>query len=151
MAKNDHEPTIDPRDRRTQSAGNALWRHIGRRMQLRRTQLDLSVELVAQKLNVSSQLYEQYEAGELQTPAMRLSDLGQLFHLPVTWFFQDLSFDDAESTDEEEEPGVLVVATDEERVQTLADYFRHLNLEGQQHLLLVARTLYQSQKGTKPD
>ena len=56
--------TIDPRETRRQPAGNALWRHIGRRMQLRRTQLDLSVELVAQKLNVSPRLYEQYEAGE---------------------------------------------------------------------------------------
>jgi transcriptional regulator with XRE-family HTH domain len=147
----DNEPTLDPRETHRQSAGNALWRHIGRRMQLRRTQLDLSVELVAQRLSVSAQLYAQYEAGELQTPAMRLSDLAQLFHLPVTWFFQDLSFDNAEGGGEEEEPGVLVVATDEERVQTLADYFGHLNLEGQQHLLLVARTLYQSQRGTKPD
>ncbi len=151
MAKGDHEPTIHPRQVRIQPAGNALWKHIGRRMRLRRTQLDFSVELVAQKLRVSPQIYEQYEAGELQTPAMRLSDLAQLFHLPVTWFFQDLSFEDTAEAGGAEEPGVLAVATDDERVQTLADYFRNLDLDGQQHLLLVARTLYQSQKGGKAD
>jgi transcriptional regulator with XRE-family HTH domain len=128
--------------------GQALWRHIGQRLRQRRTQLGLTVDAVAKELDVSPQTYEQYEAGYLQTPAMLLSDVAQFFRLPVTWFFLDMSFEDSAEGGASEEPGVFAVATDEERVQTLTDYFRSLDLEGQQHLLLVARTLFRARDGS---
>ena len=154
MAIGDHGPKtnplkIDPSE--TDRRSHALWKHIGQRLRLRRTQLGHSADAVAKKLGVLPQIYEQYELGHLQTPAILLSDIAQLFHLPVTWFFQDLSLDDSTEAGGAEAQGVFSVATDDERVQTLTDYFRNLDLEGQQHLLLVARTLYRSSKGAKVD
>jgi transcriptional regulator with XRE-family HTH domain len=153
MASSDHRSKTNPLgidQGRTRS--QALWRHIGQRMRLRRTQLRLEADAAARKLGVTPQTYAQYESGELQTPAMLLSDAAQLFRLPVTWFFQDLSFDEPAQTAGEEQ-GVFAVATDEERIQTLTDYFRGLDLEGQQHVLLVARTLFRARKegpGSRP-
>src|SRR5438552_1070126 len=107
MAKGDQGPKNNPLKidaRETDYRSHALWKHIGHRLRLRRTQLGYAADAVAKKLGVSPQIYEQYEAGHLQTPAMLLSDIAQLFHLPVTWFFQDLASDDpAEITGAEEE------------------------------------------------
>jgi transcriptional regulator with XRE-family HTH domain len=150
MGKGDHEPKSSPLKFEPRAAPvrpHPLWRHIGRRLRLRRTQLGHGVDVVAKKVAISPETYEQYESGHTQTPAILLSDIAQFFELPVTWFFQDLSLDDAQEADGAEEQGVFAVATDEERVHTLAEYFRNLDLEGQQHLLLVARTLYKSRKG----
>jgi transcriptional regulator with XRE-family HTH domain len=148
MASSDHRSKINPlRIDQDRTRSRALWRHIGQRMRLRRTQLRLEADTVARKVGASPQTYAQYESGELQTPAMLLSDVAQLFRLPVTWFFQDLSFDaPAEAANEDQ--GALSVATDEERIQTLTDYFRGLDLDGQQHVLLLARTLFRSRNGT---
>jgi transcriptional regulator with XRE-family HTH domain len=154
MTKGEQGPKTDPlkiHPRGNRPRSHALWRHIGQRLQLRRTQLGYEADALARKLGVSPQTYEQYELGRLQTPAILLSDIAQLFHLPVTWFFQDLSLDDSAEAGGAEAQGVFSVATDDERVQTLTDYFRNLDLEGQQHLLLVARTLYQERKGSKAD
>jgi transcriptional regulator with XRE-family HTH domain len=146
MASSDHRSKINPlRIEQGRAPSLALWRHIGQRMRLRRTQLRLEADAVARKVGASPQTYALYESGELQTPAMLLSDVAQLFRLPVTWFFQDLSLDDPAETGGEEQ-AVFSVATDEERIQTLTDYFRGLDLEGQQHVLLVARTLFTSRK-----
>jgi transcriptional regulator with XRE-family HTH domain len=149
MASNDrrsgtHSLKID-QDR---GHGPALWKHIGRRLRQRRTQLGVSVDAVAKQLDVSPQVYEQYESGHLQTPALLLNDVAQFFRLPVTWFFLDMALDDSAEGSANEEPGVFAVATDEERVQTLTDCFRSLDLEGQQHLLLVARTLVRAREGS---
>jgi transcriptional regulator with XRE-family HTH domain len=149
MPSNDHRSRTNPLQidqGRTRSV--ALWRHIGQRMRLRRTQLRLEADAVARKLGVSPQIYAQYESGQLQTPAMLLSDVAFQFRLPVTWFFQDLPFDGSAEGTATEEQGVFSVATDEERIETLTGYFRSLDLEGQQHLLLVARTLFRSRKGS---
>jgi transcriptional regulator with XRE-family HTH domain len=150
MGKGDHESKSSPlkfEPRVAPTRTHPLWRHIGRRLRLRRTQLGHGIDIVAKKVAISPETYEQYESGRLQTPAILLSDIAQFFELPVTWFFQDLSLDDTQEPDSVGEEGVFAVATDEERVHTLAEYFRNLDLEGQQHLLLVARTLYKSRKG----
>jgi transcriptional regulator with XRE-family HTH domain len=148
MATSDHGSKISALEiDRRRPRSHALWRHIGQRLRLRRTQLGLSVEAVARKLAITPQVYEQYESGQLQTPAMLLNDAAQLFQLPVTWFFQDLSTGEPAEESAAEEEGVFSVATDDERVQTLTDYFRNLDLEGQQHLLLVARTLFRARNG----
>ena len=147
MASNDRSGTL-LKISRDRNHGQALWRHIGQRMRQRRTQLDLKVDAVARELDISPEAYEQYEAGHLQTPAMLLSDVAQLFRMPVTWFFLDIAHNDPPESGDAEAPGVFSVATDEERAQTLTDYFRGLDLEGQQHLLLVARTLFRARESS---
>jgi transcriptional regulator with XRE-family HTH domain len=140
----DRKHEANPRDR-------ALWGHIGKRMRMRRTQLGLDCDHVADQLAIPKQTYEQYESGSLQTPALVLGDIAQLFDLPVTWFFQELSVGDAQEEVGAGEQAVLSVATDEERAETLTDYFRNLDLERQQHLLSIARTLYRTSKGLDSD
>ena len=153
MPKGDNGPKSGPLQPDAKGAkphSHALWRHIGHRLRLRRTQLGFTSEAVAKKTGISSEAYELHESGEQQTPALLLSDIAQLFHVPVTWFFQDLSFDEGAQADGVAEESVFAVATDDERVHALTEYFRNLDLEDQQHLLLVARTLYRTGKGPRP-
>jgi transcriptional regulator with XRE-family HTH domain len=138
---------LQPDTKGARPHSHALWRHIGLRLRLRRTQLGFTSETTAKKVGISSEIYELYESGKQQTPALLLSDIAQLFHVPVTWFFQDLSFDEGTEADRVAEESVFTVATDDERVHALTEYFRNLDLEDQQHLLLVARTLYRTSKG----
>ncbi len=129
--------------------GSALWMVIGRRLQIRRAELNVTVERVADELCIPSRIYAAYEAGVIETPALVLSQIADLFDVPVSWFFQDVDFgieDDEEPLDDGDSPGIFTVASEDERIQALSECFRSLDLESQQHLLAIAGALSQSSK-----
>ena len=81
-------------------------------------------------------------------PALLLTEVAEKLGVPVLWFFQDVIAQDVP-----EEPSAPVhadqapvfrVATTEDRVQAMADRFRKLDFEGQQHLLGIASALAQA-------
>jgi transcriptional regulator with XRE-family HTH domain len=128
--------------------GNEIWMVIGRRLRLRRAELGLRVDEVADELGISPALYQRYETGTTHTPASLLGQIAHLFDVPVPWFFQDVGFEgpdedlSEDDVDDGDAPlGVLTVATEDDRVRALSDCFRQLDLEGQQHLLAVAAAL----------
>jgi hypothetical protein len=85
----------------------------------------------------------------VETPALVLSRIADLFGVPVSWFFQDVDFgveDDEELLDDGDSPGIFTVASEDERIQALSECFRSLDLESQQHLLAIAGALSQSGK-----
>jgi transcriptional regulator with XRE-family HTH domain len=137
------------RDEVTASRGSALWMIIGRRLQIRRSELGVSVEQIADELCIPSRIYAAYESGVVETPALVLSQIADLFGVPVSWFFQDVDFgieDDNELLDDDDPPGIFTVASEDERIQALSECFRNLDLENQQHLLAIAGALSQSGK-----
>jgi transcriptional regulator with XRE-family HTH domain len=137
------------RDEVTASRGSPLWMVIGRRLQIRRSELGASVEQIADELCTPSRIYAAYEAGVIETPALVLSQIADLFGVPVSWFFQDVDFgieDDEELLDDGDSPGIFTVASEDERIQALSECFRSLDLESQQHLLAIAGALSQSSK-----
>ena len=122
--------------------GRTLWVRIGRRLQSRRTELGLTVSEVARVLAIAPRAYKALEEGIERVPASILGQIAELFRVRVFFFFQDIDFgDESASNVAASPPGVYRVATLEERVEFLADAFRKLDLEGQQHLLALASAL----------
>ena len=130
-------PQAEPR-------GGSIWILVGRRVRSRRTQLSLEVDAVAEELGVDPEVYERYEAGVEQMPAFVLSQIAELFGLPVAGFFDDVSGleePDGQSSSIGGSPQIYRIATAEERAAFLGEVFRKLDLEGQQHLLAIAGAL----------
>jgi transcriptional regulator with XRE-family HTH domain len=140
---------------REASAGapdGTVWVAVGRRLQRRRKQLDFSAERVAQSAGISLETYESYEGGE-PIPASLLAQMADLFSIPVVWFFEGIAREEqaGPAVDAEDEPAVYRVATVEHRIQALADSFRKLDFEGQQHLLAISAALCRSNAGAAHD
>jgi transcriptional regulator with XRE-family HTH domain len=134
------------------SLGGAVWVAVGRRLQRRRTELGLSIARVAQGAAIPAEAYEAYEQGA-PIPASLLAQIAELFEIPLVWFFQGVGHDELEETDagEDAEPVVYRVATIEHRIQALADTFRKLDFEGQQHLLAISQALSRSNASATRD
>lgn len=122
--------------------GGAVWSAVGRRLRQKRTELGFSIERVAQWAAVATTTYEGYENGA-PIPASLLAQLAELYETPLVWFFEGVGEDDADDPEpaQSEEPVVYTVATLEHRIQALADSFRKLDFEGQQHLLALSRAM----------
>jgi transcriptional regulator with XRE-family HTH domain len=122
--------------------GGTLWLRIGRRLQRRRAELGLTVNEVARALAIAPRAYRALEEGSERVPASLLGQVAELFRVRVFFFFQDIDFADESASDVAASPhGAYRVATLEERMEFLADSFRKLDLEGQQHLLALASAL----------
>jgi transcriptional regulator with XRE-family HTH domain len=131
------------------SPGRPVWQAVGRRVRDRRARLGIDAKRVALELSISPSTYEKYEAGSKQIPAFQLGQIAALLDVPVTWFFEDVEFgtEDGEAAPPRDAPLVFRVATQEHRVRVLADTFRNLDWEGQQHLLAIAEALSQPPRG----
>jgi len=126
----------------TETHGGTLWVRIGKRLQTRRTELGLTVDDAARELGIAPRAYKALEEGIGRAPASLLGQIAALFRVGVYWFFQDVEFGEASASQAAASPhGAYRVATLEERVEFLADSFRKLDLEGQQHLLALASAL----------
>jgi len=132
---------------RGHSAERPIWRLVGRRLRVRRMALDLTADDVARRLGIAPSEYQSYEAGARETPALLLCQAADVLGVPVLWFFSDVMADG----EQEDELATCVassaayrVATTEERLGYLAESFRRLDLEDQQHLLAIADALSRS-------
>ena len=61
--------------------------YVGGRMRLRRTQIGLSQGTLANKVGVSFQAIQKYEAGNIRISASRLYDVAQVLQVPPAFFF----------------------------------------------------------------
>jgi transcriptional regulator with XRE-family HTH domain len=136
--------------------GGAVWTAVGRRLQQRRGELGFSVARVAQWAAIPAESYEAYERGAA-IPAALLAQIAELFEVPLVWFFERVRVDEPEEAEAGEdfekdaEPAVYRVATVEHRIQALADSFRKLDFEGQQHLLAISQALTRSNASAARD
>src|SRR5262245_2097116 len=128
--------------------GRSIWVLVGDRLRARRARLGLTVEAVAEQLGVESGTYERYEDGIDQAPALLLTEVAEKLGVPVLWFFQDVIAQDvpeqASAPVQSDQAPVYRVATTEDRVHAMAERFRKLDFEGQQHLLGIAAALARS-------
>lgn len=67
--------------------------HIGHRLRARRTLLGISQEELAQRLGVTFQQVQKYEHGRNRISGSRLFDAACALHVPVGYFFEDMSED----------------------------------------------------------
>lgn len=69
--------------------------HVGARVKLRRTFLGMSQADLARALNLAYQTIQKNERGETRIPAGRLYRSSQILGVPLDFFFNELSDDDA--------------------------------------------------------
>jgi transcriptional regulator with XRE-family HTH domain len=67
--------------------------HVGIRLRLRRTLLDMTQEQVASRVGVTFQQLQKYERGVNRVSASRLYDLARCLSVQVGYFFEDLGDD----------------------------------------------------------
>jgi len=130
----------------TAAGGCSIWVLVGGRLRALRTQLGLTIEDIAERLQIEASAYARYEAGSERIPAQLLTEVAEIFGVPVLGFFPDV-IDGPEGRAPSEsagQPPVYRVATLDERTQCMADRFRKLDIEGQQHLLAIAAALFEA-------
>ena len=70
---------------------NAIDKHVGKRVRLRRTLLGLSQEQLGAELNVTFQQMQKYERGANRISASRLWDISQILDVLIGYFFDDMT------------------------------------------------------------
>jgi transcriptional regulator with XRE-family HTH domain len=68
--------------------------HVGERIRLRRTELGLTQEQLAEALDVSYQQIQKYETGANRVSAGRILEIARKLGVDVGYFFEGLSDDD---------------------------------------------------------
>lgn len=70
---------------------NAIDRHVGKRVRLRRTLLGLSQGQLGAELNVTFQQVQKYERGANRISASRLWDISHILDVSIGYFFDDMT------------------------------------------------------------
>jgi transcriptional regulator with XRE-family HTH domain len=113
---------------------------MGQRLRNRRVQLGFRKGAIAAHLGVSTERFEEFEAGAVQLPSVLLGKLSDLLKVPVRYFFEDM-FSTATGVEPVGPEGGA--ASEAERLETLVNAFRALDSDKQQALLVLARAFAQ--------
>ena len=125
----------------------AIDKHVGKRLRLLRQINEVSLEKLAEIVDVAPQQIQKYEIGETRISASRIFELSKIFRVPLAWFYHDLEaatsaemyarirrhqtgIDASEQTATEASPQAL-----------LATYYAQLPPDLQQKLIDIARML----------
>lgn len=69
--------------------------HVGKRLRLRRSMLGLSQDSLGKEIGVTFQQIQKYERGVNRIGSSRLYDFSRILTVPVGYFFEDFSGEDA--------------------------------------------------------
>ena len=70
---------------------NANDMHVGKRVRLRQTLLGMSQEQLGTEISITFQQVQKYERGANRASASGLRDINQIFDVPISYFFDDMS------------------------------------------------------------
>lgn len=70
---------------------NPIDVHVGRRLKLRRTLINMSQERLGELLGVTFQQVQKYERGANRIGASRLYEIGRILGVPIAYFFDDMA------------------------------------------------------------
>lgn len=82
------DPATPPHNQR---AANSVDVHVGSRVRLRRLELGLSQERLAEQLGITFQQVQKYERGTNRIGASRLHQIAIVLEAPITYFFDGVS------------------------------------------------------------
>ena len=68
----------------------AIDKHVGKRLRLLRQINEVSLEKLAEIVDVAPQQIQKYEIGETRISASRIFELSKIFRVPLAWFYADL-------------------------------------------------------------
>lgn len=74
-----------------QRSANSVDSHVGSRVRLRRLELGLSQEKLAEQLGITFQQVQKYERGTNRIGASRLHQIALVLQAPITYFFEGAS------------------------------------------------------------
>jgi len=74
-----------------QRSANSVDSHVGSRVRLRRLELGLSQEKLAEQLGITFQQVQKYERGTNRIGASRLHQIALVLQTPITYFFEGAS------------------------------------------------------------
>jgi transcriptional regulator with XRE-family HTH domain len=72
-----------------QKKPNPIDVYVGSRIRLRRTMLKMSQETLGENLGITFQQVQKYEKGTNRVGASRLQRIASIFHVPISFFFED--------------------------------------------------------------
>lgn len=78
------------RGRLPDGGANPIDIHVGNRIRLRRTNLTMSQETLADLLGITFQQVQKYERGMNRIGASRLWDMSKVLAVPVSYFFEEM-------------------------------------------------------------
>ena len=67
----------------------SIDQHVGARLRLRRSLLEMSQSELGEKLGVTFQQVQKYEKGTNRIGASRLQEISEILQAPVSFFFED--------------------------------------------------------------
>lgn len=79
------------------SRSRRIDRHVGEKIRLRRTELGLTQEQLAEALGVSYQQIQKYETGANRISAGRIFEIARKLAVDIAWFFDGLALDQGEA------------------------------------------------------
>jgi transcriptional regulator with XRE-family HTH domain len=82
---------------------NPIDVHVGLQVRLRRKELKISQEKLAETLGLTFQQVQKYERGANRISASKLYEIARTLRVPMGWFFEGLS-DPSEGRDEDSAP-----------------------------------------------
>ncbi len=113
-----------------ESSTKRLEQHIGKRLRALRRQHEMSLEEVAEILDVTQQQMSRYELGRHRLSAAQLYRLSQGLNVPIAWFFEDYQEDPDELARLEvalrEERSGYLAATEKDKEQAVISAWRAL-------------------------
>ncbi|MCH9751181.1 MAG: helix-turn-helix domain-containing protein [Alphaproteobacteria bacterium] len=71
-------------------SGSTIDRHLGRKIKEGRVQRSLSVDALAQQIEVPSAQIEVMESGDVRIASLQLARIAKVLDLPLSWFFAGL-------------------------------------------------------------
>jgi transcriptional regulator with XRE-family HTH domain len=66
---------------------NPVDAHIGRRVRMRRIEINMSQEFLGEQIGVTFQQIQKYEKGANRVVASRLQEIGKVLEVPASFFF----------------------------------------------------------------
>lgn len=140
-----------PRRRRSGAVSprkpTAVDRHVGRRLRLLRQMRELSLERLAEIVDVAPQQIQKYEIGETRISASRIFELSRVLSVPLSWFYADLkTAASSEATAHDAAAASAELATqpgapDPSQEDLLAAYYELMTPEMREKLVDIARIL----------
>src|SRR5262245_36991686 len=124
----------------------AVDKHVGKRLRLLRQINEVSLEKLAEIVDVAPQQIQKYEIGETRISASRIFELSKIFCVPVAWFYHDLEAATSAAVDARigryrADVGAVDRVAEASRENLLMGYFAQLLPEMQQKLVDLARML----------
>jgi len=125
----------------------AIDRHVGHRLRLLRQINGVSLEKLAEMVDVAPQQIQKYEVGETRISASRIYEIAQIFGVPLGWFYHDLEGSQRGTRSQRAErrqgpaEGAHAAGAEPSPEDLLVAYYGRLEPEMQEKLVDIARTL----------